>query len=207
MFGTKKKTRNTIITFIVIGGVIGGTFAGFAIFQATMNTSIPVVVVTSGSMKPTIQRGDILFVQNVPHDQIIPGDHLERNGSIIVYETEGLWVFPLQEPVVHRVVDKKFENDTYYFLTQGDNVITNPNPDDYWVPYDHVYGKVVGQIPWIGNIKLFLDDTGMTIPLLVLFALLLVISIVWDLVHPENKNDDKKDKSKVSKINNEKTYS
>ncbi len=142
-------------------------------------------------MEPTIYRGDVLFVKNVPPGEIIEGDHLARTGDIIIYETKGLWAFPISEPVVHRVVGKNYTSGKWYFTTQGDNVITNPNPDPYPVPEDKVYGKVVGIIPKIGNVKLFLDESGLAIPLLSILAVLLVVSIVWDYTHPEKK--DKKE--------------
>jgi signal peptidase I len=138
-------------------------------------------------MEPTIYRGDVLFVKNVPPGEIATGDHLARTGDIIIYETSGLWLFPISEPVVHRVVNKTYTSGKWYFTTQGDNVYTNPNPDSYPVPEDKVYGKVVAIIPKIGNVKLFLDDTGLAIPLLGFLAILLVISIAWDYTHPEKK--------------------
>jgi signal peptidase I len=138
-------------------------------------------------MEPTIYRGDVLFVKNVPSEEIAAGDHLARTGDVIVYETQGLWLVPISEPVVHRVVNETYTSGKWYFTTQGDNVLTNTNPDPYPVPEDKVYGKVVGIIPKIGHVKLFLDDTGLAIPLLGFLAILLVISIVWDYTHPEKK--------------------
>ncbi len=138
-------------------------------------------------MEPTIYRGDVLFVKNVPPEEIIAGNHTTRTGDIIIYETQGLWLIPISEPVVHRVIAKTFSAGVWYFTTQGDN---NPAPDAYPVPEDKVYGKVVGTIPKIGYVKLFLDDSGLAIPLLVFLAVLLVISIIWDYIHPEKKDKD-----------------
>ncbi|NMC07814.1 MAG: signal peptidase I [Candidatus Lokiarchaeota archaeon] len=184
---TEKGKKQLVVTIIVVVAIFGGTYSTYLVLQASFHTPIPIVVVTSGSMEPTIYRGDVLFVKNVPPEEIVAGSHLERTGDVIIYETRGLWASPISEPVVHRVVNKTFTAGKWYFTTQGDNVITNSNPDLYLVPEDKVYGKVVGIIPQIGQVKLFLDDTGLAIPLLAFLALLLVISIIWDYTHPEKK--------------------
>ncbi len=151
-----------------------------------MGTSIPMVVVTSGSMVPSIYEGDILFIKNVPADEIASGDHLNRTGDVIVYETRGIWPFPLNEPVVHRVIEKEFRDGKWWFRTQGD---ANYLPDAYEIPEEKVYGKVVGILPKVGWIKLFLDRSGIVIPLLVILAVLLVASVIWDVLHPEKEKD------------------
>jgi signal peptidase len=195
-----------VVTTIIIAAIFGGTYGAFLIMQATSNTSIPVVVVTSGSMEPTIYRGDILFVKKTPPEDIIAGNHVNRTGDIIIYETRGLWPIPISEPVVHRVVNKTYINGTWYFRTQGDNVITNTSPDPYPVPEDKIYGKVVVIIPKLGYVKLFLDESGLAIPLLVFLAILLVISIVWDYSHPEkDKGKDAKGEKEIPHIDDEPT--
>jgi len=172
----------------VIAAIFGGTFASYLILRAVMNTPVPIVVVTSGSMVPTIYEGDILFVQNVPGEDIIAGSHVNRTGDIIIYETQGVWPVPLQEPVVHRVIDKNWSSGKWWFRTQGD---ANYAPDGYWIPEEKVYGKVVGVIPKLGWVKLFLDRTNIAIPLLVILAAVLVLSIVWDAKHPEKEAESK----------------
>jgi len=146
-------------------------------------------------MEPTIHRGDVLFVNNVPPGEIIAGDHLARTGDVIIYETKGLWDFPISEPVVHRVINKTYSGGVWKFTTQGD---ANTSPDAYLVPEDKVYGKVVGIIPRIGEVKLFLDETNLTIPLLGFLGLLLVISIIWDYKHPEKKEIKEKGERNLS---------
>nr|MDO8116593.1 signal peptidase I [Candidatus Sigynarchaeota archaeon] len=170
----------------MIGAIFGSSIGGFFILQGVMGTSIPVVVVTSGSMVPTIYEGDILFIQHVLADEIASGDHANRTGDVIVYETRGIWPFPLSEPVVHRVIEKEYRDGKWWFTTQGD---ANYIPDNYEIPEENVYGKVVGVIPKVGWIKLFLDRSGIVIPLLVILAMLLVASIVWDVLHPEKEKD------------------
>ena len=64
------------------------------------------------------------------------------------------------------------------------------------VPEDKITGVVLLKIPWVGNIKLFLDDSNLTVPLIVILGLALVISIVWDITHPEEDEKDEKTRKK-----------
>lgn len=59
-----------------------------------LGTSIPVVAVTSGSMEPELQRGDLIIVKGEPFDEIEVQD-------IIIYQTEYMSV-----PIIHRVIDR-----------------------------------------------------------------------------------------------------
>ena len=184
------------VSLITLGAIFGGAFIFFFSLKAAMNTPIPIVVVTSGSMEPTINEGDILFIQNGSAENINAGDHDLRTGDVIVYETEGIWLFPISEPVVHRVINRTYNSTDgkYYFQTQGD---ANFAPDAVLVPEDNVYGKVVGKIPYIGWVKLFFDRLsfgGINIGtfLLVILAVLLVISILWDVFKPSKEKDKEK---------------
>ena len=58
--------------------------------KLTLWTESPVVVVLSGSMEPSMQRGDVLLLaKNTPIE----------NGDIVVYELPGEGI-----PIVHRVL-------------------------------------------------------------------------------------------------------
>ena len=80
-------------------------------------TNYPLVVVTSESMLPGIEIGDLLIVKGMAPEDIEVGDHEIQNGSIIIYETEGIWPNPISQPVVHRVVGQIYNSteDRYYF--------------------------------------------------------------------------------------------
>ncbi|MHA1369009.1 MAG: signal peptidase I [Promethearchaeota archaeon] len=159
-------------------------YAGFYGLKFALRTDIPIVVVTSGSMEPQIHKGDILFIKHVNGADIVAGDHVNHTGDVIVYDTHGVWPIPIDDPVVHRVIDKKYENGKYWFKTQGD---ANILPDEGWIPEENVYGKVVATIPYIGYVKLFLDETRLTIPLIILFGGLLTLSVVCDTMGKKKK--------------------
>ena len=116
----KKETVNTVLLIVII---IGGTFGVMGLTKVILRTNYPLVVVTSESMLPGIEIGDLLIVKGINPEDIEVGDHEIQNGSIIIYETEGIWPNPISQPVVHRVVGRIYNRteDRYYFITQGDN--------------------------------------------------------------------------------------
>lgn len=69
-----------------------------------LGTNIPVVAVTSGSMEPELQRGDLIIVHGKDFDEIELGD-------IIIYQSEYMPV-----PIIHRVIDR----DNATVETEGD---------------------------------------------------------------------------------------
>ncbi len=133
----------------------------------------PTVAVTTGSMLPIYNgfqddeytdiypfRGDILLVKKVPIESINIGD-------VIVFDTPSV-----SDPVVHRVVAKWEENDTFILKTNGDN---NQYVDSWEVPRDNIHGVVVLRIPHIGWFLLVVQTTLGKIIILALAVLILFI--------------------------------
>jgi signal peptidase len=201
-----KQKKEMIIGAVMIAIAIFGTYGTFAILKAVYKTDTPLVVVTSGSMEPVISRGDLLVIEYRDPADIQTGTIEDLKGDIILYDSHGVWSNPIPEPVVHRVVGKYF-NETdkkYYFITKGDaNADTDPpdlgNRIEIPVPEDKVIGVVVRIIPEIGKVKLFLDDTGSTVPLIIILGGLLVISIIWDITHPEEEEEEDTPSPKLKK--------
>lgn len=122
------------------GFVAVALLLAFGIYQTAgtaLDTEVPVVAVTSGSMQPTLYRGDMIVVRGVPFDDIAEGD-------IVVYTTEQMPV-----PIIHRVVQK---NDTA-LQTRGD-ALTRQHPFEKYITADQIEGVAVFDIPLIGYIKL-----------------------------------------------------
>ncbi|MBN2157621.1 MAG: signal peptidase I [Candidatus Lokiarchaeota archaeon] len=204
---TRKKEKKKInkediyevIIFLVI--IFTLTFGTFAVLRIGLDTKLPMVVVISDSMEPTIYRGDLLFLFGKDPVDIQNGSGQgDPVGDIIVFDAS--WSYS-GEPIVHRVIDKRSTvvngEPIWEFQTQGDNVITNPIPDPGWVSEENIYGVVIGKVPKIGFVKIWLARSGATIPLIVGLSLILIISIAWDLTHPEEEEQDKKKKSKKRK--------
>jgi signal peptidase len=142
---SKRGFGNALIyVLLIVAIVVGAQFVLSSAFGSS-----PFYVVVSGSMRPTLEVGDIVVVQNVPFNNI----HLN---DVIIYAA------PLPAGgcrdlvVVHRVVG--FSSDGG-LITQGDNRGSNPTPDEpgEW-PYVHadcVRGVVVLVVPYIGKISMF----------------------------------------------------
>ncbi len=189
--------KKVIIAVVMICVAIFGSFFIYFILQVALNTETPVVVVVSGSMRPTLNEGDLLFVKGVDPAAIRNGTVEDKDGDIIVFDAHGVWLSPPNEPVVHRVVNKRYNVNTsrWEFQTKGDNnpYIDGYPLDEYWVPDYKIFGVVCGRIPWIGWIKIVLTDLGLLIPLLIIISVLLIISIIRDVL----KEDDEKEKKKL----------
>ena len=163
--------------FVVL--LIGISLGGYGVFIVAMGTPTPLVVVTSGSMSPTLERGYLLVLQKQAPENIIVGD-------IVVYNAS--WY--TSAPIVHRVIQREFVDGEYRYYTQGDN---NGEPDMGYRTYDDIIGVVILAIPWVGNITLFLQTPGV----LPVIAFFLIILIFLPEFLPE------KDKKKEAKITQE----
>ena len=97
-----------------------------------------VLVIGSGSMSGSIEKGDLVLFKNVK-DGIQVGD-------VIVFERDDL-------RIVHRVKAIKNINDQVRIYTQGD---ANRFPDDGYVTNDVLKGKVLLRIRYIGRPTLWL---------------------------------------------------
>ena len=129
------KMRKVIYQVLQFGLVVASAIMIWNLMKLTLWTESPVVVVLSGSMEPSMQRGDVLMLHKATPIE---------NGDIIVYEIAGEGI-----PIVHRVITAQTKEDgTRIFLTKGDN---NPVDDrglyNKGVTYltdDMIVGKVGG---------------------------------------------------------------
>jgi len=176
--------------------------------RIAFRTNYPLLAVASGSMIPTLQIGDLIVVQGVPNTSEINAAP-KPDGTMIVFHRPGtprggpfLFYAGEDELIVHRAIAKVENTDTHtwYFQTQGDNSRTNPVPDfwggsapDVWnglVSEKLLVGKVVGVIPWVGNLPLFMrTPQGLTL-IVFLFILILLIEflpMIWGNQGQEQK--------------------
>ncbi|TXT67748.1 MAG: hypothetical protein BAJALOKI1v1_10011 [Promethearchaeota archaeon] len=187
----KNKIKKIVITILLISSAIIAPFLIYYLLQLTLNTSSPMVVVISGSMEPTYSRGDLLFLSGENPNDIGLGD-------VIVFDARGVWLNPPQEPVVHRVINKTFYKGLWWFQTKGDanlfpdqwgyepSADATPLTDPRWLPQTNIIGTVVGHIPYIGWIKLFLTE-NFIYPLLIIILCVLIISLVYDYIKKEEE--------------------
>ena len=145
--------------------VVVATLGGYGLFMLAMGTTSPLVVVTSGSMEPTLYRGDLLVLQGRPIDQIQVRD-------IIVFEDEEFG----EGAVVHRVVEVTVIGDVTHLRTKGD---FNLSEDPGTRTEGEVIGVMVLSIPALGHVSLFLQtDVGRFLVIAIFIAIIVVPEII-----------------------------
>jgi signal peptidase len=111
----------------------------------------PVVVVLSGSMEPTMWRGDILALW-MP-DQFEVGD-------IVVFNINDREI-----PIIHRVIQTHIdENGEIRILTKGDNNQVDDAygiyaPKQMWLRRKDLMGKAVVYVPQAGFLTIWINET------------------------------------------------
>ncbi len=126
-----------------------------------MGTTSPLVVVTSGSMRPTLEVGDLLVLQHRASEDIVLGD-------IIVFRAS--WY--TEAPIVHRVIRIQIVDSEYRYFTKGDN---NFAEDQGYRVYEDIVGVVIFRVPLVGHLSLFLQTIyGRILVVLVIIALILL---------------------------------
>lgn len=164
--------KNSYVEMAILSLIfLGSVFAFWFGVKIALRTDYPLLVVASTSMLPTLDVSDIIIVQGISPSEIKAAPQLE--GDIIVY-------YQPSNPdtrIVHRAIDKKFENGMWYFQTKGDN---NAVPDP-WFSEKLLVGKVIGVIPLIGNVPLFIRTPQGTVLIIFLFILMLLLEFVPEL--------------------------
>lgn len=116
------------------GWVITTIIAVAIIWFAVGLFPVQPTTVISGSMRPTLEVGDVVIVVKAPTDTVRPGDIIQFR------EAEGV-------TTVHRVVEVQEVEGNTVFVTKGD---ANSAPDPEPVLAANVVGKVIFNVPKIG---------------------------------------------------------
>ena len=165
-----------LIVIIVLGFWYGS--------RAVLHTDYPMLAVASGSMcilpgpycdswshpfERTLHVGDLIVVEGINVSDINAAPY--PDGDIIVFhQLYG------DELIVHRAIEKRLQNGDIYFVTKGDG---NMGPDQP-IPADHVIGKVILRIPWLGHLALIMrNPTGVY-----LIIALIIILVIIELLIP-----------------------
>jgi len=144
------------------------------------NTSeTPIAIVSSNSMVPALNFGDIIYYKHVPAETLKNGTVENKEGDIIVFKPKGYWKFNLPkdtDKVVHRIVGKMYNqtDNRYYFLTKGDNndQIDPQFGTNIWIPESCILGKVIFIIPKIGGLILYFSMPNIFIPILFILGII-----------------------------------
>lgn len=163
------KFKNILKSFRIITMIIAMLFVWLLIITI-FNTSTPFFVVSSRSMVPVLDVGDIIIVNgNVDYEELYVG-------NIIVFNMP-----PRNERViVHRIDQIIIDRNEIGLITKGDN---NIRIDSWIVNNENYIGKVIYHIPNIGHLAIWLAP-----PInYYLIAAVLIIMIYLEV----NKNKEK----------------
>ncbi len=149
----------TVVVGVLAIGI--GALAALPAFDAHL------LVVTSGSMAPTIATGDAVVAVDTPPEAIAAGDVIAFHG----YGRERL--------TTHRVISRHDVDGRLHFRTQGD---ANATPDADLAPAESVAGRVVLTLPAAGRPLLALTSPTARMLLLVLPAVVIAVLEIRDLL-------------------------
>jgi len=137
----KKGLKSIGITLLYILVLLGLIYVIPQTLSWVLDTDHPMASITSRSMWPALNKGDLVFIKGVGHKAEI------QIGDIIVYKNPKGFT-------IHRVI--KLKEDS--LVTQGDA----NNIKDAAIKYEEVVGKAVilkgkpAKIPFLGNISVWI---------------------------------------------------
>lgn len=118
-------------------------------------------IITSGSMSPKIDIGDVIIIKGVSQDEINTDD-------IITYKRDN------EQTTTHRVINIIEENGQKQYITKGDN---NKVGDEQQISFAQIEGKVILTIPYLGTLIEFLEDKMVILILILIILIILLIYI------------------------------
>ncbi len=157
---------------LVIAILFAATYGSVEVLRLALGTESPLMVVSSESMIPTLNVGDIILVRGIdPRDVTVD--------TIIIFHSPNDW----DMPIVHRVVAVENAGSSVFFRTKGDH---NPVPDSWIVPDQNLMGVYVGKIPYVGIISLELrGPIGVTL-------IVLLVALIVAIEYNESKSSQPK---------------
>lgn len=151
----------TVRVLILIAILFAATYGGVEVMRLALHTDSPLMVVSSGSMVPVLNVGDIIIVRGVDPQTVTVG-------TIIIFHSP----YEYDMPIVHRVIAVLNDGGSLFFETKGDH---NGVQDGWRVPAENLMGAYVMKIPYIGLISLELrGPLGITLIILLVALIVLV---------------------------------
>ena len=172
---TVKRIWNGITTLLVsllaalVLLVWGARWAGFEIF-----------IVQSGSMEPAYPVGALVYVKPADVNEL-------RAGDVITFEMGG------GVRGTHRIHDVLMEDGALSFVTKGDS---NELPDANPVKAQDIVGKVRFSVPKLGFLISCIQQPAGRFAAICGAALLVVLTIMPDVLFPEEKKSKKRGQAK-----------
>ncbi len=156
---TYEQMIETLKTVLLVALIVQ-TYMGAAYLS---NNFTPLMVVTTGSMEPSINPGDLIYVKGVPADEIQVND-------IITFRPPRDYVRGTL--ITHRVIDIQYDSNEIYFKTKGDN---NPSVDPWTVTSQDLVGRQTAILPNVGSFFLWIKTPAG----LATMAAALIVYLFW----------------------------
>ena len=140
----RAKTLKIIVGIVLIVIIYNIILIGISMVDGIDNLSIfgyQAYIITSDSMKPEINNGDVIIVRKIGQEEI-------KENDVIVYSEEA-------QNITHRVIEITEKDGHKEYKTKGDN---NQVEDSKFVLYENIKGKVMFKIPFLGTIILFMKN-------------------------------------------------
>lgn len=167
-----------------VWNIITSVLIGFVVLLALLLWGVRIVgleglVVQSGSMEPAYPVGSLVYVKETDPDKLEVGD-------VITFRSAG------EVLCTHRIAEVREENGSVSFITKGDN---NDSADSNPVLPQNLEGKVVGMIPGLGYFAAYIQNPPGLYIAVCAAAVLLLLTILPDLIFPEDKDDKKQEEA------------
>jgi signal peptidase len=162
----------------MLGLVVLAEYAVFFGLRVAFRTEyLPFHPVSSGSMIPTLNIGDLIVVRGVEPQQVTVGEiivfHSPRDRDMLI---------------VHRVIGINSQGGRLYFETKGDN---NPSKDNWYpypgVPENYLVGVVIGKVAYLGYVILALKEPLGTATIVMLTAIIIIYEFVLPAARKSRK--------------------
>lgn len=174
-----KKTWSVVSTVLVVLVVLCAVF-----LMGSRVMGYQVYTVISGSMEPNFRIGDLLYVKEVPAQEIRVGD------AITFVQNEQLVV------ATHRVV--RIDAEKQLFYTKGD---ANEIEDGAPVHFRNLIGRAEFSVPLLGYVSDFVQNPpGMHITIAV-GAVLIILVFLPDFLPKKKPEEDASAVAEVSQEN------
>lgn len=125
---------------IIIGGILFLLMTG-VIMLVSCQFKYGIIVIGSGSMTGTIDKGDSIIFEKYDNTKL-------KTGQVIIFEKDG-------ERIVHRIIEIKNVNGEKRYITKGD---MNQKADENYITNDKIIGIYKFRIKKIGYPSLWLRD-------------------------------------------------
>ena len=132
----KERKKEKIISVISITIII------IIVMLVSGQFKIGALVIGSGSMTGTINKGDIIIYERYGKTEEI------KTGDIIVFKNENI-------KIVHRIIDQRLLGEETRYYTKGD---ANQKEDEGYRLDKDIIGQVKFRIPSIGYLTLWIND-------------------------------------------------